>query len=149
MSILKKRRSPVILTPHAGEFASLFGGTAEDADKLRVSSPRSAARKAHAVVVLKGAPTVCAEPGGTSYVNSTGNPGMATIGSGDVLTGLIGGFLAQGIPPERAAYAGVFVHGLAGDIAAERFGMRSLVASDIGESIAEALSRVAASRIAR
>ena len=74
---------------------------------------------------------------------------MATIGSGDVLTGLIGGFLGQGIPAERAAYAGVFVHGLAGDIAAERFGMRSLIASDIGASIPEALSRIAASTHAR
>lgn len=141
-AILKKRKSPVILTPHAGEFASLAGGDAADADRFRVRAAREAARRFSSVMVLKGAPTVTADPGGNAYVNSTGNPGMATIGSGDVLTGLVAGILAQGTPPERAAYAGVFVHGLAGDIAADRFGMRSLIASDIADSIPAALSRL-------
>ena len=140
--LLRKRKSPVILTPHAGEFAVLTGTVAAEADRLRVTAARDAARRLASVVVLKGAPTVTADPGGAAYINSTGNPGMATIGSGDVLTGLVAGFLAQGIPSERAAYAGVFVHGLAGDIAAARYGMRSLIATDIAGSIPAALSRL-------
>ena len=74
---------------------------------------------------------------------------MATIGSGDVLTGLIGGFLAQGLPAEHAAYAGVFVHGLAGDIAAEKYGVRSLLATDIGNAVPEAIGRTLAGRSPR
>ena len=141
-SILRKRSAPVILTPHAGEFAALAGGDAADADMFRVTAARDAAKRFGSVVVLKGAPTVTADPRGAAYVNSTGNPGMATIGSGDVLTGLVAGIMAQGTAPERAAYAGVFVHGLAGDIAADRFGMRSLIATDIADSIPAALSRL-------
>jgi NAD(P)H-hydrate epimerase len=148
-SILKKRTSPVILTPHTGEFAALTGGDAAGADRLRVSAAREAARRFASVIVLKGAPTVTADRDGATYVNSSGNPGMATIGSGDVLTGLIAGFAAQGMPPASAAYAGVFVHGLAGDLAADRFGMRSLIATDIGASIADALSRIVRSHGAR
>jgi NAD(P)H-hydrate epimerase len=141
-SLLKKRRSPVILTPHAGEFAALTGGEAAEADRFRVSAARDAARRFGSVVVLKGAPTVTAAPGGAVYVNSTGNPGMATIGSGDILTGLVAGIMAQGTSPEHAAYAGVFVHGRAGDLAADRFGMRSLIATDIGGAIPAALSQL-------
>jgi NAD(P)H-hydrate epimerase len=142
-SILRKRTAPVILTPHTGEFAALAGGDAADAERFRVTAARDAARRFASVVVLKGAPTVTAEPGGAAYVNSTGNPGMATIGSGDVLTGLVAGIMAQGTAPDRAAYAGVFVHGLAGDLAADRFGIRSLIATDIAGFIPTALSRLA------
>ncbi len=141
-SLLKKRKSPVILTPHTGEFASLAGGDAAEADRFRVGAACDAARRFASVVVLKGAPTVTADRDGAVFVNSTGNPGMATIGSGDVLTGLVAGILAQGTPPERAAYAGVFVHGLAGDIAADRIGMRSLIATDIAGAIPAALSQL-------
>jgi len=141
-SLLKKKTSPVILTPHTGEFAALAGGTAADAERFRVSAARDAARLFGAVLVLKGAPTVTAAPGGIAYVNSTGNPGMATIGSGDVLTGLIAGFAGQGIPAPLAACAGVFVHGLAGDLAAERFGRRSMLATDIAACIPSALSGI-------
>ncbi len=148
-SILRKRTAPVILTPHTGEFASLAGGDAADADMFRVTAARDAARRFASVVVLKGAPTVTAGPGGAAYVNSTGNPGMATIGSGDVLTGLVAGIMAQGTPLERAAYAGVFVHGLAGDLAADRLGMRSLFATDIADSIPAALSQLIPAHEAR
>ncbi len=148
-AVLKKRSSPVILTPHAGEFAALAGGSAGSADALRVSAAREAARRFHAVIVLKGAPTVTAGPRGIAYVNSTGNPGMATIGSGDVLTGVIAGFAAQGMGPEEAAYAGVFIHGLAGDIAAERHGAHSVIATDIGDSLAQAITATAVLRQAR
>jgi NAD(P)H-hydrate epimerase len=88
---------------------------------------------------LKGSPTVTATPAGITYLNSTGNPGMATIGSGDVLTGLIAGLLAQGMKPEAAAFAGVFVHGLAGDFAAQRFGQKSMLALDILDQVGPAL----------
>ncbi len=142
-SILKRRKSPAVLTPHTGEFAVLTGGDAREADTFRIAAAHGAARHFGSVVVLKGAPTVTASPGGSVMINSTGNPGMATIGSGDVLTGIIAGFIAQGIPAERAACAGVFAHGLAGDIAAGRFGMRSMVATDIGSSIAGAISHIA------
>ena len=141
-ALLKKMKSPVILTPHTGEFAGLAGGTAADAERFRVSAARNAAGRFRSVLVLKGAPTVTADPGGSAYVNSTGNPGMATIGSGDVLTGLIAGFAARGITASRAALAGVFVHGLAGDIAAERFGAGSIIATDIAECIPAALSSI-------
>jgi ADP-dependent NAD(P)H-hydrate dehydratase / NAD(P)H-hydrate epimerase len=148
-SILKGRSSPVILTPHTGEFASLAGGDAREADALRVSAARAAARRFASVVVLKGAPTVTAVPGGTVYVNSTGNPGMATIGSGDVLTGIIAGLAAQGMKPGQSAYAGVFIHGLAGDRGASRYGERSLIATDIGDAISGAISEITLSRTAR
>ncbi len=141
-ALLKKKTSPVILTPHTGEFAALAGGTAGDAERFRVSAARDAARRFRSVLVLKGAPTVTADPGGSAYVNSTGNPGMATIGSGDVLTGLIAGFAARGMAAPLAACAGAFVHGLAGDIAAERFGAASMIATDIAACIPAALSGI-------
>lgn len=148
-SLLKRRISPVILTPHTGEFAALAGGDAAEADIHRVRAAREASRRFSSIIVLKGAPTVTADRAGRSYVNSTGNPGMATIGSGDVLTGLVGGFLAQGLSAESAAYAGVFVHGLAGDIAAEKLGARSLLATDIGDSVPDAIRRTIGGRGAR
>ncbi|HTO93877.1 MAG TPA: NAD(P)H-hydrate dehydratase, partial [Bacteroidota bacterium] len=129
-----------ILTPHTGEFSALTGVDAADADALRVARACEAARTLRSIIVLKGAPTVTASPGGTVYVNSTGNPGMATVGSGDVLTGVIAGMLAQGAPAEAAAWGGVFVHGRAGDIARDRYGMRGLIATDIGEAVAIALA---------
>jgi hydroxyethylthiazole kinase-like uncharacterized protein yjeF len=142
-SLLRKRKSPAVLTPHTGEFAALTGRDAVDAETFRVDAAREAARRFGCVMVLKGAPTVCAAPGGAVTINSTGNPGMATIGSGDVLTGVIAGFIAQGMPAERAACAGVFVHGLAGDIAAARFGVPGMLATDIGSSVAGAIAAAA------
>jgi len=93
-------------------------------------------------VVLKGAGTVVALPGGEVYINSTGNPGMATGGAGDVLTGMIGGFLAQGRPAAEAARLGVYLHGLAGDIAAREKGETSMIAGDVIEKIPEAIKKI-------
>jgi len=129
-----------ILTPHTGEFAALTGIEAPEADAMRVSAARDAAHALRSIVVLKGAPTVTAAPGGTVYVNSSGNPGMATVGSGDVLTGVIAGMLAQGGSAEASSWGGVYVHGRAGDIACERHGMRGMVATDIAEAVAPALA---------
>ena len=92
--------------------------------------------------MLKGAPTVIAAENGSVFLNSTGNPGMATAGSGDVLAGMIGGLWAQGMPRLQAACAAVYLHGLAGDFARSAFGERSMMASDIFEQIPRAIREV-------
>ena len=137
-SLIRTRKADTILTPHTGEFSALTGLSSQEAELHRVSVARTAARRLGAIVVLKGAPSVIADKRGEVYLNSTGNPGMATIGSGDVLTGLIAGILAQGMSCLSAAWAGVYLHGLAGDIAAARLGERSVLAGDIEDSIAAA-----------
>ena len=94
------------------------------------------------MLVMKGAPTVVASPTGEATVNPTGNPGMATIGMGDVLTGVISAFLAQGLAPYDAARAGVYVHGLAADLAHARVGTLGLVAGDVTAALPQALDRL-------
>ena len=101
----------------------------DDASRLKCIT--HVATKYDIIVVLKGANTAIALPDGTIHFNSTGNPGMATAGSGDVLTGIIGSLLAQGYPPEDAAIIGVYLHGVAGDIAARESGEEYIIASDI------------------
>jgi hydroxyethylthiazole kinase-like uncharacterized protein yjeF len=126
--------APLVLTPHPGEMARLTGRTVAEVQTDRIGMARELAAARDAVVALKGAHTVIAAPDGRVFVNPTGNSGMATAGTGDVLTGLVGGLLAQGVDPLDATLIGVYVHGLAGDRAAERVGRVSLVASDlIGE----------------
>ena len=138
LETVKRSRAPVVLTPHPGEAGRLLGISAREVQADRVGWVRKLAADAGAVVVLKGARTLTATPAGRVSVNPTGNSGMASAGSGDVLTGLIGGLLAQRSPVEDAAVAGVFLHGLAGDIAAELTGTRALVAGDIVEAIGAA-----------
>jgi NAD(P)H-hydrate epimerase len=138
-AVFKKRSGETVLTPHAGELARLVGSSALQIERNRVESAREAAGRLASVVVLKGASTATADIGGDVYLNSTGNPGMATIGAGDVLTGLIAGFRAQGMTSLQAAYGGAFVHGLAGDLAASELGERSLLAMDILGHIPSAL----------
>ena len=122
---------PVILTPHPGEFLRVFGGKLDDSNTLRKKRALEVARKYGVVIVLKGHHTVVASPHGSVYVNPTGNPGMATAGSGDVLTGVIAALVGQGLSCCEAACLGVYVHGLAGDKAAKKIGQVSLVAGDI------------------
>jgi NAD(P)H-hydrate epimerase len=141
-ALLRTRNGPTILTPHSGELARLLGSSSASIEADRVGAARSAARRLGVIVVLKGAPSVTASPGGRVVVNSTGNPGMATVGSGDVLAGVIASLAAQGMAPLEAAVAGVFVHGLAGDMAAVRLGQRSLLAGDIGSDIPAALRSI-------
>ncbi|MBI4697961.1 MAG: NAD(P)H-hydrate dehydratase [Nitrospirae bacterium] len=153
--ILRKSTAPVILTPHVGEMARLliqgsrvqvdtthrgrfvprFRGSEEKLrnaiDKDRINTALSFAKKTKTHLVLKGAPTIVATPDGHAFVNPTGNPGMATAGTGDVLAGMIAAFLAQRLSPQNAAILGVFMHGLIGDINAEKKGQHSLIASDI------------------
>ncbi|MBI3765551.1 MAG: NAD(P)H-hydrate dehydratase, partial [Ignavibacteriales bacterium] len=140
LSILKKHgRKEIIITPHTGELSRLIGMPSEEIERDRVEIARKVARQFTLTLVLKGAPTVTASEDGKVYINSTGNPGMATAGSGDVLAGLIGGLWAQGMKRTEAAYAGVFLHGLAGDRARQVFGEKSLMATDIQEQLPKVL----------
>lgn len=125
-----------ILTPHPGEFKRLVGDWTNDFDRLE--KQRNFSKQIGGIVVLKGAHTSITSPDGKVYFNSTGNPGMATAGSGDVLTGMITSLLAQGYKPLDAAIFGVFLHGLAGDLAARKMGEISLIASDIIDFIPSA-----------
>ena len=126
---LKNIPSNSILTPHPKEFERLFG-KAEN-DFVRNKLQRAKAKELNCVILLKGANTCVACPDGTCYFNSTGNPGMATGGSGDVLTGLITGLLAQGYTSQKAAILGVYLHGLSGDLAVKEIGQESLLAGDL------------------
>ena len=125
-----------VITPHPGEFARLFGYSDNTSDKLQKAL--SYAVSSGVTVVLKGAYTVIIAPDGDLYFNSTGNPGMATGGSGDVLTGIVLSLLAQGYAAADAARVGVYVHGLAGDCAAKENGKTSLVAGDIIDCLPQA-----------
>ncbi len=118
-----------ILTPHPKEFERLFGKTADSFERNDLQ--REMARKHKVFIILKGAYTCTATPDGTCYFNSTGNPGMATGGSGDVLTGMLTGLLAQGYSPLETCVLGVYLHGLAGDLAADELQQEALLASDI------------------
>ena len=122
-----------ILTPHPKEFERLFGKTANSFERLELL--REMATKYNLIIVLKGAHSATAMPNGTVFFNSTGNPGMATAGSGDVLTGMILSLLAQHYQPEEAAVLGVYLHGLAGDLSTEDNGQEALIASDITDYI--------------
>jgi NAD(P)H-hydrate epimerase len=135
---LKNVATPLVLTPHYGELANLIGMERALIERDPVETARNVARRLGCVLVLKGAPTVIAIPDGTVYINATGNPGMATAGSGDVLAGMIGALLAQNVVAADAAICGVYLHGLAGDCAAEKFTQHAMIATDIIASIPKA-----------
>ncbi|MGH2706597.1 MAG: NAD(P)H-hydrate dehydratase [Actinomycetota bacterium] len=141
--ILASRSTPTLLTPHPGELARLLGtGTAEvSADRLW--AVRRAAVSTKAAVLLKGYRTLVAEPGGDCVLVATGGPALATGGSGDVLTGVTGAFLASGMEAADAGWAGAWVHGRAGDVVAARRGVRGTIAGDLPEAVAEVLTRLA------
>jgi NAD(P)H-hydrate epimerase len=126
---LKNIPANSILTPHPKEFERLFGKTANDFERNELQRQKAIAL--NCIILLKGANSCIATPDGNAYFNATGNPGMATGGSGDVLTGIITGLLAQGYPPMEAAILGAYLHGLAGDLAATDIGQESLVAGDL------------------
>ena len=135
-------KAPAVLTPHYGECARLLGMEIADvaADPLGVCRP--AAGKLGVTVLLKGAPTVVCGPSGEAWVNPSGNPGMATAGSGDVLTGIITGLVAQGVEPEIAARLGAYVHGTAGDKARGELGVYGMIAGDILRHVPAALKQL-------
>ncbi|MDZ8118914.1 NAD(P)H-hydrate dehydratase [Pontiella agarivorans] len=139
---LVSARCPLVLTPHPGEFARLFGLKVADVQEDRFGMVRMAADKLGATVVLKGAGTLVASPDAPVAVNMTGNPGMASGGSGDVLAGLITGLAAQGISPFEAACAGVWLHGKAGDLAASEKSQATMAATDMIEKLPEAFREI-------
>jgi NAD(P)H-hydrate epimerase len=133
----------IVFTPHPGEFARLTGTPPPSEERLdeRISVAQEFSKRFNVVLVLKGHSTIIVQNDRIA-VNTTGNPGMATGGSGDVLTGMIASFLGQGFEPFDAARLGVYLHGLAGDIAAERVGQASVLATTIIESLPDALKRL-------
>ncbi len=131
LEILNTVQVPVILTPHPGEMSRLTGKTVAEIQADRASISREFSEKYNVIVALKGHGTLIAVPGKTPFVNPTGNPGMATGGSGDLLTGMIVSFLAQGFSPADAALCGVYLHGLAGDNAAARLSQHAMLPTDI------------------
>ncbi|MBI3006289.1 MAG: NAD(P)H-hydrate dehydratase [Ignavibacteriales bacterium] len=139
---LKLSKADIILTPHTGEFGKLFKMTSLEAEHDRVEVSRKAAHSVGQSLVLKGAPTATASRDGFVYLNSTGNPGMATAGAGDVLSGIIAGLWAQGMKTVEAAYSGVYLHGLAGDLGKKKFGERSLMAMDLIDFLPDAFLAV-------
>jgi NAD(P)H-hydrate epimerase len=140
-SLLRVRtaEAPTVITPHPGEMARLIGCSIEEVQRDRLACARQVAAESGATVVLKGAGTVIAAPDGQAWVNPTGSNALATGGTGDVLAGVIGAFLAGGVDPPAAAVAGAYYHGAAGDLTARRLSERGVVAGDVAEALAEAL----------
>ena len=129
-----------ILTPHPGEMSRLTSSSVPSLEADRIRTAQQFASEHDLTLVFKGAPTVTGLANGDVWINSTGNSGMATGGMGDVLTGIIAGLMAQGVSSERAAALGVYIHGLAGDMTAEVFGMHGLIASDVLKAVPRAIS---------
>jgi ADP-dependent NAD(P)H-hydrate dehydratase / NAD(P)H-hydrate epimerase len=146
VDVLRAARAPRCLTPHPGEMARLLGTNTDDVQRDRIAAARGLATATRIHVVLKGAATVIAAPDGRAVINPTGNPGMASGGTGDVLTGILGAFLARGLAPADACAAAVYLHGSAGDIAAARVGQESLIASDIIDALPQAFGALGAPR---
>jgi NAD(P)H-hydrate epimerase len=141
-SLLKRVKGPVIITPHPGEFSRIAGMGIKEIEQDRVEAASGFSQKSGVHVILKGAPTVIAEPGGEVFINPTGNPGMATAGTGDVLTGMVASFLGQGLSPTEASILAVYMHGLAGDMAASELGQHSVLASDITDALPGAFGSI-------
>ncbi len=142
LPVLRHSRYRAILTPHPGEFVRLFGGGLASKNTARKKRAKEVAQKFGIFVVLKGFHTVVASPEGEIYVNPTGNPGMATAGSGDVLTGIIAALTGQRFSLWDSARFGVYLHGLAGDLACKKTGEASLTAGDILEWLPAAIKKV-------
>lgn len=132
--IIRKRQSPTIITPHPGEMSRITGKSIPEVQAKRVEFATKYAKVSGAVVALKGSHTVVTN-GTDVYINETGNPGLATAGTGDVLSGIIAGLVGQGMQPFEAAKLGVFLHGLAGDYATTDKGPHGVIASDVIEEI--------------
>ncbi len=142
VGILNTAEAPLILTPHPGEMARLLGTEVAIVQENRVEAAFQAATNFNAIVVLKGAATVTAIPEGLVFINATGCPALATAGSGDVLAGVIGGLLAQGLNPAQAAVLGVYLHGLAGDMLAQQKGMHGILAGEIADVLPLAIKEL-------
>ena len=146
LDTLRGAPAPRCLTPHPGELARMLGRSVAEVERDRIETARAFATTYRVHLVLKGAGTVIADPDGHVDVNPTGNPGMASGGTGDVLTGILGAFFARGLEPRAAAQTAVYLHGLAGDIAARRVGEEALIASDVIAALPDAFASVAPRR---
>ncbi|MBK5231118.1 MAG: NAD(P)H-hydrate dehydratase, partial [Thermoleophilia bacterium] len=135
-----RRDAPTVITPHDGELARLLGVGSDEVRTHRLELAGEAARRSGAVVVLKGSDTIVADPAGPPLVNTLRAPGLATAGTGDVLAGMIGAYLAKGLDPRHAAAAGVYAHSLAGREASERCGADQMIASDVIAALPAVLS---------
>ncbi|MDD4504245.1 MAG: NAD(P)H-hydrate dehydratase [Clostridiaceae bacterium] len=142
LDTLKNHRQNIILTPHYGEMAKLIKKDTDFFKENIIDKAAEFANKYNVYLVLKGARTVLACPDGYNYINTTGNPGMATAGSGDVLTGVIAAFIGQKIEITEALRAAVYIHGLAGDIGSSFIGEHSLIAGDIVRYLPEAIKKI-------
>lgn len=137
---LARRDAPLVITPHAGELARLLGVSSDEIEGARLASAERAAELSGAVVVLKGSDTIIAAPGEAPLINKLKAPGLASAGTGDVLSGMIGAYLSKGLAAREAAAAGVYAHALAGREASERRGTDQLIASDVIAALASVLS---------
>ena len=143
LDAIKNAKAKLVLTPHVGEMARLTGKDASEVEKARKDVALAFASEYNTVLVLKGHNTIVAAPNGDVYVNETGNVGMASGGTGDVLTGMIASFIGQGCEPFTAAVLGTYFHGLAGDMAVKEKGTLSLIATDLLNKLPEALKTLA------
>lgn len=142
VDILKNKKASFVLTPHPGEMSRLTRMNLEDVQKNRIEVASKFAKKYNVILVLKGARTVVADPSGEIFINSTGNSGLASAGTGDVLTGMIASFLARGGTALNSAIIGVFLHGLAGDLAKDDKGECGMIAGDVIDNIPYAIKKV-------
>lgn len=142
LDAIRACETPLVLTPHIGEFARLTGHSIAEIQRDPIALVLEFASDVGATTVLKGAPTIVATSEGQAHINPTGNPGMATGGTGDVLTGLLAALIGQGLNPSDAACTAVYLHGLAADIAVQKTGHMSLIASDIIENFATAIYQI-------
>lgn len=140
LKTIAERSTGVIITPHTGEYAAIAGLAPRKSDNLR-NTVADFAKQHHLTVVLKGHHTIVAHPSGSVYENKTGNPGLATAGTGDALSGVIAGLLAQGSDPAQATEAGVYLHGLAGDLSAAAKTEPGMIASDVIDFLPEAFKK--------
>ncbi|MCX6346227.1 MAG: NAD(P)H-hydrate dehydratase [Armatimonadetes bacterium] len=143
LSVLKDSKAELVLTPHPGEMARLIGTTVAEVQSNRLEVARKFAADYGVTLVLKGARTIIAEPGGNAFINTTGTPGMATGGAGDVLTGLLGGLLVQEVDSQTymKANMAVYIHGEAGELAAKRLGESAMIASDVVNCLSDVIKK--------
>ena len=141
ISLLKKRKGVTVITPHPGEMAGLIKKEVSFIQLQRVETAKKIAKEAGAIVCLKGEKTVVASPEGQTFVNNTGNSGMATGGTGDILTGMIASFIGQGVEEYSACISSVHLHGLAGDLASAELGPFGMIAGDIIKYLPQAFKK--------
>lgn len=140
--VLAGAAGPLVITPHPGELGRLMDTTAAEIQQDRLAAARQASSQFRCIVVLKGARTIIAQPDGEAFIVPTGNPGMATGGMGDVLTGLIASLIGQGLSPGEAAWTAAYLHGLAADLIAEERGTVGMLASEVAHRLPAAIARV-------